>query len=903
MRRKAAGRLVTAGLMAIALLAAASYGTALRPAWKHPALPPGGSPLMAFGGRSAEQLHSLAGGKLDAALADLTRHTGRVRAGYEIEDLHSLSPAARFAKGSDAVARIAVDAVTRADPQQLKAALARLGLQRPAVSANDVGGWLPVSAIAAAAALPEVAALRAALSHTRAAPIATQGDFTQGSAALRSSFPALNGSGVTVGILSDSFNCYGVYDQPGSGVPASGTQGYAPNGFATDDAKFDESNGYLATSVNVLEEATCLSYGQPLLLPFTDEGRAMLEIVHAVAPGAALAFYTTSNSEADFANGIGALAAAGAKVIADDTGYFDEPFFQDGIVAQAIDAVEAQGVVYFSAAGNNGHLSYENTTPSFGTLATTGPNQGEYLLNFDTTRATTTTSLPVTIPVLFPGEFVALVVEWDQPYLTGAPGSPGTTSSINLCVSGASGYTVINLDAQPMTCTGPNITGNGTSASNQVNGGDAEQVLILGNPASASGNTTSTQINLQISLAGGTPAPGRIKVVVEDDGAGSTIDKFTTNSPTLQGHPGAAGAAAVAAAFFAQTPGCGTTPAVLEPFSAEGGEPILFNTAGVRLATPEVRQKPDLTGPDGVNTSFFGFFLAGSGIVDSSSIGGCQNEASYPNFFGTSAATPHAAAAAALMLQANPTLTPSQVYQFLRSSASPMGSGTPNFTSGYGFIQVEAAMAALPAAPPVLKLAASSIYVGYSTALSWVAAYATSCNSSWNGPVATSGTLTVNPATAGSYPYTLTCTGPAGTQSSTATLTVQAITPLLITTSTLPAGQVGMAYSATLAVSGGISPYSWSLATGTLPAGLALASNGTLSGTPTATTSGAALTFKVSDAEKTPQNKTATLSLSVAAAPSSGGGGALDEATALVLSGVALLRLLCSARREGARLD
>jgi len=903
MRRKAAGRLVTAGLMAIALLAAASYGTALRPAWKHPALPPGGSPLMAFGGRSAEQLHSLAGGKLDAALADLTRHTGRVRAGYEIEDLHSLSPAARFAKGSDAVARIAVDAVTRADPQQLKAALARLGLQRPAVYANDVGGWLPVNAIAAAAALPEVAALRAALSHTRAAPIATQGDFTQGSAALRSSFPALNGSGVTVGILSDSFNCYGVYDQPGSGVPASGTQGYAPNGFATDDAKFDESNGYLATSVNVLEEATCLSYGQPLLLPFTDEGRAMLEIVHAVAPGAALAFYTTSNSEADFANGIGALAAAGAKVIADDTGYFDEPFFQDGIVAQAIDAVEAQGVVYFSAAGNNGHLSYENTTPSFGTLATTGPNQGEYLLNFDTTRATTTTSLPVTIPVLFPGEFVALVVEWDQPYLTGAPGSPGTTSSINLCVSGASGYTVINLDAQPMTCTGPNITGNGTSASNQVNGGDAEQVLILGNPASASGNTTSTQINLQISLAGGTPAPGRIKVVVEDDGAGSTIDKFTTNSPTLQGHPGAAGAAAVAAAFFAQTPGCGTTPAVLEPFSAEGGEPILFNTAGVRLATPEVRQKPDLTGPDGVNTSFFGFFLAGSGIVDSSSIGGCQNEASYPNFFGTSAATPHAAAAAALMLQANPTLTPSQVYQFLRSSASPMGSGTPNFTSGYGFIQVEAAMAALPAAPPVLKLAASSIYVGYSTALSWVAAYATSCNSSWNGQVATSGTLTVNPATAGSYPYTLTCTGPAGTQSSTATLTVQAITPLLITTSTLPAGQVGMAYSATLAVSGGISPYSWSLATGTLPAGLALASNGTLSGTPTATTSGAALTFKVSDAEKTPQNKTATLSLSVAAAPSSGGGGALDEATALVLSGVALLRLLRSARREGARLD
>ena len=96
----------------------------------------------------------------------------------------------------------------------------------------------------------------------------------------------------------------------------------------------------------------------------------MLQIVHDVAPGASLAFYTGDNSEADFASGIGTLAAAppagaGAKVIADDLGYFDEPFFQDGIVAQAVDSVEAQGVAYFSAAGNDGTLSYQNTAPSF----------------------------------------------------------------------------------------------------------------------------------------------------------------------------------------------------------------------------------------------------------------------------------------------------------------------------------------------------------------------------------------------------------------------------------------------------------------------------------------------------------------------------------------------------------
>ena len=48
----------------------------------------------------------------------------------------------------------------------------------------------------------------------------------------------------------------------------------------------------------------------------------MMEIIHDIAPGASLAFYTAFDSEQDFANGILALAAAGAKVIVDDVGYF-----------------------------------------------------------------------------------------------------------------------------------------------------------------------------------------------------------------------------------------------------------------------------------------------------------------------------------------------------------------------------------------------------------------------------------------------------------------------------------------------------------------------------------------------------------------------------------------------------
>jgi subtilisin family serine protease len=758
-----AARPLAAALAVLAVAASPAMMGAIRPVRPAPAAAPAPH-LMAFGGRSDAQQQSGLGGKLDAALADLVRHANRVRPGHELADLHALSPAARFLqRGAGAAPLIAIDAVTRGDPRALQQALTALGLQHAARYANDVGGWLPVSAIGAAAARGEVLAMRAALSRMQAAVVTSQGDFAQGSKALRTTYPTLDGSGVTVGILSDSFNCYAVYAQAGSGVPASGTQGYAPNGFAHDDAAFDESNGYLPASVEVVADASCLQYGQPLQLPFTDEGRAMLQIVHDVAPGAALAFYTASNSEADFANGIGALARAGAKVIADDTFYFDEPFFQDGMVAQAIDAAAATGVTYFSAAGNNGQLSYENTAPSF-SGAGSGQTAGELLLNFDPSGATMAYALPVSIPALFPGEFVALIVQWDQPYVTGAPGSPGASSNINLCVSGAGADTVLNLDGQAVTCTAPNATGQ-----------DALQVLILGNPANAVGNTAAVQINIVIGLANGTAAPGRIKLVVADDGAGSTIDSFDTHSPTLQGHPGAAGAAAVAAAFFAQTPGCGTTPAILESFSAAGGEPILFDTAGSRLATPQVRQKPDFTGPDGVNTSFFGFFLAGSGYSDTSSVTGCANDASYLNFFGTSAATPHAAGAAALMLQSNPALTPAQILASLRNSAQSMAGNTPNYDSGYGFIQVDAAMKLAPPGPPSVQLSAASITLGSSSTLSWLAVNTTSCTASgsWSGSQAASGSQIFTPTAAGTYTYTLTCMNAAGSQDSSAKLSVQ----------------------------------------------------------------------------------------------------------------------------------
>ena len=768
-----ASRYLTISVLALlTTVAASSAVSTLQLNGPRPNQVAGNARVFLVGSRSLQQRNNAAAGKFDSILADLSRHAALARPGHLLSDLHALSPAARFVQTeANGTPLVLIDATTRGDPQKLRAALIGLGLERAATYANDVGGWLPVNNIEAAAERGELLSIRASMPRARTGAASSQGDYAQRSDVVRTDNPTLTGAGITVGVLSDSFNCYAVYAEPGSGVPVSGNEGYAYNGF-TADYTADVSTGDLPSNVNVLEEADCLNYGAPTQLPFGDEGRAMLQVVHDVAPGASLVFYTAENSEADFANGIGKLAAAGAKVIADDVGYFDEPFFQDGLVAQAIDAVEAQGVAYFSAAGNDGSLAYENLAPSFSTLSGSGSNAGEYLLNFDTSGATTRTALPLTIPAIPPGDFVAVVVEWDQPYVTGAAGSPGASSRIDLCITGGTGSdTITDYDGNPVSCTGPNAIGV-----------DPYQIMIISNPANATGNSQQQNLNIVVGLADGTAAPGRLLVAIEDDGLGSQIDSFATHSATLQGHPGAAGAAAVGAAFYFTTPRCGTSPATLETFSSEGGAPILFDTSGNRLATAVVRQKPDFVGPDGGNDTFLGFTLASAGITDSSgllntSISECQNNPNYPNFFGTSAATPHAASIAALILQANAGVTPTQIYTVLRNSALPMSATTPNFNSGYGFIQADAALALIVPGAPELTLAATSVAAGSSTTLSWSSVNATSCTAtgSWSGTLATSGTQTISPTTAGSLTYGLTCANSAGSSTaSTVTLTVTA---------------------------------------------------------------------------------------------------------------------------------
>jgi Subtilase family len=737
------------------------------------------------GSRTEQQRASATGSKFDASLAEISRHAANVRADHALEDLHGLNPAARFSQPvSKSTPLVLIDAITTGDPQKLKAALIGLGLQRASQYSNDVSGWLPIDKLDAATTLGELHAIRAAMPRTRSGAVTSQGDFAQNSDLVRTN-NGLTGAGITVGVLSDSYDCYAVY--AANGVPAGGFNGYANNGFNTTAAQ-DVASGDLSSSVNVLAEADpqgggCMNYGAPLQLPFGDEGRAILQIVHDVAPGAGLAFYTAENGEADFASGIGKLAApvasggAGAKIIVDDVGYFDEPFFQDGLVAQAVNGVFAQGVAYFSSAGNNGTLGYDNNAPKFSAASTSAPNTGEQLLIFDTTGNSQATTLPVSIPSMIPGEFVAIVVEWDQPFVTGAPNSGGSTSAIDICITNPVGNDVVaNGSLQAATCSGASTLGQ-----------DPVQIMFIDNPANSGANSTAETLNIVVGLASGAK-PGRIKVVVEDDGAGSQITQFATHSGTLQGHPGAAGALAVGAAFFANTPSCGFVP-TLEDFSSAGGDPILFDSTGTRLTTPVTRQKPDLVGPDGGNDTFLGFTLSNG--EDGSTVPECANHPNFPNFFGTSAAAPHVASIAALFLQADATLTPTQLYSYLQLGAVSIGAAptscTPNFAAGHGFVQADLSAqmvdAGIPSAP-TLTVGSCSIVTGSSTTITWSSANATSCTASgaWSGALASSGSQTIAPTAVGTDTYTIMCANSAGnSQATSVTLTVTASAPPPVT--------------------------------------------------------------------------------------------------------------------------
>jgi hypothetical protein len=129
--------------------------------------------------------------------------------------------------------------------------------------------------------------------------------------------------------------------------------------------------------------------------------------------------------------------------------------------------------------------------------------------------------------------------------------------------------------------------------------------------------------------------------------------------------------------------------------------------------------------------------------------------------------------------------------------------------------------------------------------------------------LSSSGTISGTPTAAGTYTFTVQATDSAApNRTSSATFTVQIQPPLTITTSTIADTTVGATYSALFAATGGNTPYIWSITSGTLPNGLALKSDGTLSGIPL-TVGSATFTIQVSDASQPAQTASKTFTLNV----------------------------------------
>lgn len=156
----------------------------------------------------------------------------------------------------------------------------------------------------------------------------------------------ITGAGVRVGVLSDS---------------ASATRVAALI-----------ASGDLPSDTVVLPNQAGPSSGE-------DEGTAMMEIVHDIAPDAKLFFATAYSTQSQFAANIRSLRNDyHCDIIVDDISYYAEGAFQDDTVAQAVNDVTASGALYFSAAANSGNLS----------SGTSGTWEGDFLAGISGSGAT-----------------------------------------------------------------------------------------------------------------------------------------------------------------------------------------------------------------------------------------------------------------------------------------------------------------------------------------------------------------------------------------------------------------------------------------------------------------------------------------------------------------------------------
>ncbi|WP_010179393.1 S8 family serine peptidase [Aquimarina agarilytica] len=479
--------------------------------------------------------------------------------------------------------------------------------------------------------------------ETNSGVVKTEGDELIFSDIVRKDF-GFDGSGIKIGVISDSYNRLGGAaegvangDLPGIGNPNGYTK---PVQVLRDDPIFDDE------------------------FDGDDEGRAMLEIVHDIAPGAELYFYSGVENIFSMADGVRALADAGCHIIVDDLSYNFSNYFMNGPVGLAINDVVSKGAIYFSSVGNRGRSSYQAPYKDSGKK---GPNDGK-LHDFGNGE----TVLRIQVPPL---KTVTLYFQWED--------TQPTLSEIRLP------FTKTDIDFYAFdTQTGELIT-----SSNRPN------IRFLENFEQISINNTSIlprNVDLLIELKEGR-IPRMLKFIDRFDNVIFTTNK-NTFAGTASGHRNAEGCISVGASSFFNHPNFNDyrEEAGLEKldlikingFSSAGGTPKMLDDLGNFIA-PIVPEVPFIVGPDGGQNSFFG--LNGPRTFDDDII--LRSE--FKRFYGSSASAPHVAAATALLLQADNTLTSSEVKDILKETATDMDDPITaefdtgfDYGTGYGYLNI-----------------------------------------------------------------------------------------------------------------------------------------------------------------------------------------------------------------------
>jgi hypothetical protein len=397
-------------------------------------------------------------------------------------------------------------------------------------------------------------------------------------------------------------------------------------------------------SVNVLTAAT------GALASAADEGTALLQEIHAVAPNATLAF-CEPQTFVQYTACLQQFLHAGATIMVDDILFYDQdPMSSAGVDAAGVTQFLAQNpnVAMFTAGGNDNGSYWEGTyTPvtvsslSLPTIKCPGSTQVDNYVNQFTSGAdeilTITPTSPISVPLTF---------AWSDP--------PGQNSS----------KFDIYWTNPSSTATGCVSTGSATNAvvTQTVTLYPGPNKLYIATPdASAAGKFLKLWVGgdgltaLSVSTAGSFVSPQTFATGVISIGAVNGSDGVGNN---------------------------------IESFSSRGPITLVFPSAA-RISAPI------LTAPDGIYIDTAGTYFASEIFPDG-------------NFYGTSAAAPNAAAVAALIRGAFPGLTVPQLLAALETGAAQLGATAPDGTFGYGRIDAMGALGTF-AAPTMTSLPDVSI--------------------------------------------------------------------------------------------------------------------------------------------------------------------------------------------------